>query len=279
MLRLFAVLTFAASAAVAQDCEVDSSCALQTQRQLLQASKLQKAEEILPVVAERLEGKKLKLAARTAIVFDNSKSTGKEGWQAEVATAKKLLKKLPSHKNKKTKVVMMGLKQNAPNSLDVVGRSDIDGYLDSCEYGAKPSNDAATLLPKGHGAIPVSKFEQAVCLMQTDMSVVMDYQPSFDVARRNWDEERPTYTNLNRLLARVIASLTANIRFSGVLADAPTTEWTLLFVSEAAPNVLLQPQDLSSLGIAFSMFTPTVCFVTPKMLSVMVDVGIDAAEV
>lgn len=50
MLRLLAALTFVASAAAAQDCEVDSSapnCAAKTQRQLLQASKLQKTEEIL----------------------------------------------------------------------------------------------------------------------------------------------------------------------------------------------------------------------------------------
>jgi len=51
MFRLLAALAFAASAAAAaQDCEVDSSaphCAAKSQNQLLQASKRQKAEEIL----------------------------------------------------------------------------------------------------------------------------------------------------------------------------------------------------------------------------------------
>merc|ERR1712216_64510 len=36
-------------------------------------------------------------------------------------------------------------------------------------------------------------------------------------SRRNLDIERPTYTNLNRLLAQVISSLTASLRFDGAL--------------------------------------------------------------
>lgn len=40
---------------------------------------------------------------------------------------------------------------------------------------------------------------------------------SYDVCRRNLDIERPTYTNLNRLIAQVISSLTASLRFDGAL--------------------------------------------------------------
>merc|ERR1740139_310466 len=35
----------------------------------------------------------------------------------------------------------------------------------------------------------------------------------YDICRRNLDIERPTYTNLNRLIAQVISSLTASLRF------------------------------------------------------------------
>ena len=35
--------------------------------------------------------------------------------------------------------------------------------------------------------------------------------------RRNLDIERPTYTNLNRLVAQVCSSLTASLRFDGAL--------------------------------------------------------------
>ena len=34
---------------------------------------------------------------------------------------------------------------------------------------------------------------------------------------RNLDIERPTYTNLNRLIAQIISSLTASLRFDGAL--------------------------------------------------------------
>ena len=39
----------------------------------------------------------------------------------------------------------------------------------------------------------------------------------YDICRRNLDIERPTYTNLNRLLAQIISSLTASLRFDGAL--------------------------------------------------------------
>ena len=39
----------------------------------------------------------------------------------------------------------------------------------------------------------------------------------YDICRRNLDIERPTYTNLNRLLGQVISSLTASLRFDGAL--------------------------------------------------------------
>jgi tubulin alpha len=37
------------------------------------------------------------------------------------------------------------------------------------------------------------------------------------VCRRNLDIERLTYTNLNRLVAQVVSSLTASLRFDGAL--------------------------------------------------------------
>src|SRR5688572_19091661 len=37
------------------------------------------------------------------------------------------------------------------------------------------------------------------------------------LCRRNLDIERPTYTNLNRLIGQVVSSLTASLRFDGAL--------------------------------------------------------------
>ena len=44
-----------------------------------------------------------------------------------------------------------------------------------------------------------------------------DNEALYDICRRNLDIERPTYTNLNRLIAQIISSLTASLRFDGAL--------------------------------------------------------------
>ncbi|THU60153.1 hypothetical protein C4D60_Mb07t09620 [Musa balbisiana] len=51
-------------------------------------------------------------------------------------------------------------------------------------------------------------------LEHTDVSVLLDNEAIYDICRRSLDIERPTYTNLNRL---VISSLTASLRFDGAL--------------------------------------------------------------
>lgn len=51
----------------------------------------------------------------------------------------------------------------------------------------------------------------------TDVAVMLDNEAIYDICRRNLKLERPTYTNLNRLIAQVISSLTASLRFTGAL--------------------------------------------------------------
>nr|VZI29066.1 unnamed protein product [Spirometra erinaceieuropaei] len=51
-----------------------------------------------------------------------------------------------------------------------------------------------------------------------------------DVCRRNMDVEIPIYTNLNRLIAQAVSSLTAFLSFDGAL-DADLTEFQTNFVS------------------------------------------------
>jgi hypothetical protein len=50
-----------------------------------------------------------------------------------------------------------------------------------------------------------------------DVSFTVDNEALYDICRRSLDIERPTYTNLNRLIAQVISSLTASLRFDGAL--------------------------------------------------------------
>ncbi|KAF8305808.1 tubulin-alpha I [Trypanosoma cruzi] len=46
---------------------------------------------------------------------------------------------------------------------------------------------------------------------------MLDNEAIYDLTRRNLDIERPTYTNLNRLIGQVVSALTASLRFDGAL--------------------------------------------------------------
>jgi tubulin alpha len=54
-------------------------------------------------------------------------------------------------------------------------------------------------------------------LEHTDVSVLLDNEAIYDICRRSLDIERPTYTNLNRLISQIISSLTTSLRFDGAL--------------------------------------------------------------
>ncbi|PRQ42723.1 putative tubulin [Rosa chinensis] len=47
----------------------------------------------------------------------------------------------------------------------------------------------------------------------TNVAVLLDNEAIYDICRRLLDIERPTYTNLNRLVSQVISSLTASLLF------------------------------------------------------------------
>merc|ERR1712062_831993 len=50
-----------------------------------------------------------------------------------------------------------------------------------------------------------------------DCAFMVDNEAIYDICRRNLDIERPTYTNLNRLIAQIVSSITASLRFDGAL--------------------------------------------------------------
>lgn len=54
-------------------------------------------------------------------------------------------------------------------------------------------------------------------LEHTDVAVLLDNEAIYDICRRSLDIERPTYTNLNRLISQVISSLTTSLRFDGAI--------------------------------------------------------------
>jgi tubulin alpha len=51
----------------------------------------------------------------------------------------------------------------------------------------------------------------------TDVTVMLDNEALYDICKRGQDIEGPSYVNLNRLIAQVVSSLTASIRFDGAV--------------------------------------------------------------
>ena len=49
-------------------------------------------------------------------------------------------------------------------------------------------------------------------LEHSDCAFMVDNEAIYDICRRNIDIERPTYTNLNRLIGQIVSSITASLR-------------------------------------------------------------------
>nr|CAH0098852.1 unnamed protein product [Daphnia galeata] len=54
-------------------------------------------------------------------------------------------------------------------------------------------------------------------LEHSDCAFMVDNEAIYDICRRNLSIERPTYTNLNRLIGQIVSSITASLRFEGAL--------------------------------------------------------------
>lgn len=50
-----------------------------------------------------------------------------------------------------------------------------------------------------------------------DCTFLVDNEAIYDICQRNLDIERPSFLNLNRLIAQVVSSITASLRFAGSL--------------------------------------------------------------
>ena len=82
--------------------------------------------------------------------------------------------------------------------------------LEFCVYPA-PRVSTAVVEPYNAVLTTHSTLEHADC------SFMLDNEAIYDLCRINLDVERPTYTNLNRLIGQVVSSITASLRFDGAL--------------------------------------------------------------
>uniref|UniRef100_A0AC34G1X7 Tubulin alpha chain n=1 Tax=Panagrolaimus sp. ES5 TaxID=591445 RepID=A0AC34G1X7_9BILA len=91
----------------------------------------------------------------------------------------------------------------------------------SVEYGKKtklefsiyPAPNISTAVVEPYNSILTTH----TTIENSDCSFIFDNEAIFDICRRNLDVSRPSYTNLNRIIAQVVSSITASLRFDGAL--------------------------------------------------------------
>jgi len=82
--------------------------------------------------------------------------------------------------------------------------------LDFCIY---PSPQVSTAVVEPYNSV----LSTHSLLEHTDCAFLLDNEAIYDICHRALDIPRPTYGNLNRLIAQVISSLTCSLRFEGSL--------------------------------------------------------------
>merc|ERR1712012_1543520 len=91
----------------------------------------------------------------------------------------------------------------------------------SVDYGKKSKIEFAVYPSPQIATAVVEPYNSVLCAHamgeHSDVAFMVDNEALYDICRRNLGIERPTYTNLNRLLAQCISSVTASLRFDGAL--------------------------------------------------------------
>lgn len=81
------------------------------------------------------------------------------------------------------------------------------------EFSVYPAPQVSTSVVEPYNSVLTTH----TTLEHSDVSFMVDNEAIYDICRRNLDIPRPTYTNLNRIIAQVVSSITASLRFDGSL--------------------------------------------------------------
>merc|ERR1712137_8578 len=76
-----------------------------------------------------------------------------------------------------------------------------------------PSPQVSTAIVEPYNSVLLTH----TALEHTDVAFLVDNQAIYDLCKNNLGVQAPTYTNLNRLIAQILSSITASLRFDGAL--------------------------------------------------------------
>jgi len=138
------------------------------------------------------------------------------------------------------------------------------GRKSKLSFAVSPSPQVSTAVVEPYNSV----LSTHALLEHTDCTFCLDNEALYDVCSRNLGIERPTYTNLNRLIAQVVSSLTASLRFDGAL-NVDVTEFQTNLVPYPRIHFLLTSyapivsrerafhESMSIAEITSSVFEPT----------------------
>ena len=87
------------------------------------------------------------------------------------------------------------------------------GKKSKLEFAIYPAPQISTAVVEPYNSVLTTH----TTLEHSDCAFMVDNEAIYDICRRNLDIERPTYTNLNRLISQIVSSITASLRFDGAL--------------------------------------------------------------
>ncbi|KAF9397816.1 hypothetical protein BGZ94_006190, partial [Podila epigama] len=87
------------------------------------------------------------------------------------------------------------------------------GKKSKLEFAVYPAPEMATSVVEPYNSILTTH----TTLDLADCTFMVDNEAIYDICRRNLDIERPTYSNLNRIIAQAVSSITLSLRFAGKL--------------------------------------------------------------
>jgi tubulin alpha len=91
--------------------------------------------------------------------------------------------------------------------------SDDYGKKSQLEFAIYPAPQLSTAVVEPYNSVLTTH----TTLEHSDCVFIFDNGAIYDICRLNLDVERPTYTNLNRVIGRIVSSITTSVRFNGRL--------------------------------------------------------------
>ncbi|KAF1768822.1 hypothetical protein GCK72_000635 [Caenorhabditis remanei] len=87
------------------------------------------------------------------------------------------------------------------------------GKKSKLEFSIYPAPQVSTAVVEPYNSVLTTH----TTLEHSDCAFMVDNEAIYDICRRNLSVDRPSYTNLNRIISQVVSSITASLRFDGAL--------------------------------------------------------------